>query len=192
MPDEDWWRALWPDPDGLVRKLGIESGMSTLDLACGDGYFTAAIARRIAPAEVIGVDLEPAMLEQANIACRALPNCRWQLGNALQLYRSIRAPLDYVLLANTLHGAPDKPALSQQVAAVVKPGGRFGIVNWRPLPREASVVLGKPRGPVTALRMSLEETRAAVEPAGFTLEVQRELPPYHYAAIFKRTGSCRR
>ncbi|MFZ1903900.1 MAG: class I SAM-dependent methyltransferase [Steroidobacteraceae bacterium] len=187
MPDPDWWRTLWPDPDGLVQALRIEPGMTAVDLACGDGYFTAAIARRIAPAEVIGLDLAPAMLAEARAACRALPNCRWQLGDAMGLSRSVRARVDYVLLANTLHGAPDKPALSRQVAAVVKPGGRFGIVNWRPLPREATTVLGKLRGPRTELRMSPGETRAAVEPAGFALEAELELPPYHYAAIFTRT-----
>jgi SAM-dependent methyltransferase len=188
MPDPDWWRALWPDPDALVRTLRIEPGMTVVDLGCGDGYFTAAIARRIAAAEVIGVDLEPAMLEQASAACRTLPNCRWLLGDAMELSRSLRAPVDYVLLANTLHGAPDKPALSRQVAAVVRPGGRFGIVNWRRLHREDTTVLGEPRGPRTELRMSPDETRAAVEPAGFTLEAQLELPPYHYAAIFVRTA----
>ena len=186
MPDEDWWRSLWPDPDGLVRALHIEPGMTAVDLACGDGYFTAAIARRIAPAEVTGVDLEPAMLERARAACRGLPNCRWLLGGAMELSRSVRTPVDYVLLANTLHGAADKPALSRQVAAAVKPGGRFGIVNWRPLPRETTTVLGQPRGPLTGLRMSPEETQAAVEPAGFTLEAQLPLPPYHYAMIFRR------
>jgi SAM-dependent methyltransferase len=188
MPDEDWWHSLWPEPDGIVRALGIAPGMSVVDLACGDGYFTAAIARRIAPAEVIGVDLDPAMLEQARVACRGLSNCRWQPGDAMELSRSVRAPVDYVLLANTLHGAPDKPALSRQVAAVVEPGGRFGIVNWQPLPRERTTVFGKPRGPRTELRMSPEETRAAVEAAGFALELLTELPPYHYAAVFRRSA----
>jgi SAM-dependent methyltransferase len=188
MPDQDWWRALWPDPDGLVRMLCIEPGMSTVDLACGDGYFTAAIARRIAPADVIAVDLEPRMLEQAQAACSGLPNCRWQLGDAMELSRLVGTPVDYVLLANTLHGAADKTALSRQVAAVVRPGGRLGIVNWRPLPRDSTTVLGLPRGPRTRLRMSPGETRSAVEPAGFALEVLTELPPYHYAAVFRRGG----
>lgn len=35
--------------------------------------------------------------------------------------------------------------------------------------------------------MSPEQTRAAVEPAGFALEALVELPPYHYGAIFVRT-----
>lgn len=82
MPDHDWWQALWPDPDGVIRTLRIEPGMAVVDLGCGDGYFTAAMARQAAPGAVIGLDLDPAMLEQAQIACKALTNCnsvtRWR------------------------------------------------------------------------------------------------------------------
>ena len=47
MPDGDWWRALWPDPAAVVDALGIQSGTTVVDVGCGDGYFTAAIARRV-------------------------------------------------------------------------------------------------------------------------------------------------
>ena len=36
------------------------------------------------------------------------------------------------------------------------------------------------------MRMSPEQTRTVVEPAGFTLERLVELPPYHYGAVFIR------
>ena len=74
MPNQDWWHPdwwhpLWPDPDGIVRSLRIESGMTVVDLGCGDGHFTAAIARQLSQRRVIGFDLDPAMLEQAKAAC---------------------------------------------------------------------------------------------------------------------------
>lgn len=188
MPDPDWWHALWPDPEGVVKALRIEPGMTVVDLGCGDGYFTAAIARRVGAGRVIGFDLDPAMLEQAKAACRGMTNCAWLLGDAMQLSRSVVAPVDYVLIANTFHGVPDKTALAREIAAVLGPTGRFAIVNWYPRPREATPVLGQPRGPRTELRMSPEQTRAVVEPAGFTLEALVELPPYHYGAIFVRAN----
>ena len=189
MPDQDWWQALWPDPDGVIRALRIESGMAIVDLGCGYGYFTAAIARQAAPGSVIGLDLDPAMLEQAQVACKelTLTNCTWQLGDAMALSRLVPALVDYVLIANTFHGVPDKTAMAREIAAALKPDGRFAIVNWYPIPREQTPVLDKPRGPGTELRMSPEQTRAAVEPAGFALEALVELPPYHYGAIFVRT-----
>ncbi|MGE0071236.1 MAG: class I SAM-dependent methyltransferase [Thiomonas sp.] len=186
MPDQDWWQALWPDPVGVIKALRVERGMTVVDLGCGDGYFTAAIARQVGPGRVIGFDLDPAMLEQAQAACEGLANCDWLLGDAMDLSRLIPAPVDYVLIANTFHGVPNPTALSREVAAALKPGGRFAIVNWHPIAREQTPVLGQPRGPRTALRMSCAQTQAVVEPAGFALEAQVELPPFHYGAIFIR------
>lgn len=36
--------------------------------------------------------------------------------------------------------------------------------------------------------MPVEHVRAAVNPAGFTLDSVVELPPFHYGAIFRITG----
>lgn len=188
MPDQDWWHALWPNPDNVIRALHIAAGMSVIDLGCGDGYFTAAIARQIGSGRVIGVDLDAAMLSQAQAACATLTNCDWLLGDAMELGRMLGESADFVLIANTFHGVPDKTALAREIAAALKPGGRFAIVNWHSLPRETTPVLGQPRGPRTELRMSVEQTQQAVEPAGFRLETLVELPPYHYGAIFRKTA----
>lgn len=187
MPDRDWWHALWPDPDRVIKALRIGQGMLVVDLGCGDGYFTAAIARQVDAGRVIGFDLDPVMLEQAQAACKGMSNCSWLLGDAMALGRLIDASADYVLIANTFHGVPDKTALAREIVKVLKPNGRFAIVNWHPLPREQTTVLGQPRGPKTAMRMSAAHTRTVVEPAGFKLEAQIELPPYHYGAVFIRT-----
>lgn len=186
MPDQDWWRALWPDPDAVIEALGIKTGMTVVDLCCGDGYFTAAIARGIGAGGVIGFDLDPAMLKQAKAACQGLPHCTWVTGDARELSRLIDERADYVLIANTFHGVPEPTALAREVAAVLKPQGRFAIVNWYSRPREETPVLGQPRGPRTELRMSPEQVRAVVEPAGFKFDQLVELPPYHYGIIFKK------
>ena len=39
QPDRDWWTALWPDPEGTLREVGIDGGILA-DAACGDGHFT--------------------------------------------------------------------------------------------------------------------------------------------------------
>jgi SAM-dependent methyltransferase len=191
MPDRDWWHALWPDPDATVRALGIEPGMRVIDLCCGDGYFTAAIARRIAPGQVVGVDLDPDMMAQAQAACRGTGNCTWVVGDARNLRRLVGERVDYVLVANTFHGVPDQTALAREVAAVLKPAGRFAIVNWHPLPREQTTVSGQARGPRTEMRMSPEQVRAVVAPAGLELERVIDIPPYHYAVLFTASATIR-
>ncbi|OYV59999.1 MAG: hypothetical protein B7Z71_06945 [Acidocella sp. 21-58-7] len=86
MPDKSWWRALWPDPESVIRSMLIQPGMIVTDLGCGDGYFTASIARQVGQGRVIAVDLDPVMLDQAKVACASLKNCDWLLGNAVELH----------------------------------------------------------------------------------------------------------
>lgn len=189
MPDRDWWAALWPDPEGVMRSLGVEPGMVVVDLCCGDGYFTAPIAR-IVGGEVYGVDLDPTMLEQARTEVkRAGTNVLALItADARDLPQLLPGKVDYVLIANTFHGVPEKTAMARTVAAVLSPKGQFAVVNWHALPRERTVVLDKPRGPKTEMRMSPDDVRSVVEPAGFILERVVELPPFHYGAVFRVLG----
>ncbi len=99
--------------------------------------------------------------------------------------------MDYVLIANTFHGVPEKTAMARAVASVLNPGGQFAIVNWHPLPRKRTVVLNKPRGPKTQMRMSPDDVRVVVEPAGFMLERVVELPPFHYGAVFRAVEAAK-
>lgn len=187
MPDHDWWAALWPDPETVLRSLGIDADMTVVDLCCGDGYFTAPLAR-IVGGKVYGLDIDPEMLArcQAELDRAGLTVKALICADARDLSSVLPGKVDYVLIANTFHGVPDQAALSRAVAAVLRPAGRFAVVNWRPLPREKTVVLGKPRGPRTALRMTPEAVRRVVEPAGFTLDQIVDLPPFHYGAVFRR------
>lgn len=126
------------------------------------------------------------MLEQARAACRDCANCTFLQANACELAGLVRQPVDYVLIANTFHGVPDKTTLARSAFAVLQVGGRFAVVNWHALPRERTTVLGEPRGPATAMRMSPAAVAQVVQPAGFEMDRQIELPPYHYGAVFRK------
>ena len=43
----------------------LTPGLSLLDVGCGPGSITAGLARAVAPGEVVGVDLAPAIIEEA-------------------------------------------------------------------------------------------------------------------------------
>ncbi len=186
MPDRDWWQVLWPDPEGVLRAVGVEAGMQMVDLCCGDGHFTAPMCKRVHPGAVYTLDLDADLPGQAEQACRNDENFHAILGDASELAILLPDPVDFVFIANTFHGVPDKTRLSGSVHEVLKPGGRFAIVNWHSRPREETAVLGKPRGPRAELRMTPEDVRQAVEPAGYKLEKLVEVGPCHYGAVFIR------
>ncbi len=189
MPDRDWWATLWPDPENVLRSLGIVPGMVVVDLCCGDGYFTAPLAR-IVKGAAYAVDIDPEILKLAHAELDRAGETvlGFICADARDLPDLLEKKVDYVLIANTFHGVQEKTELARAISTMLNPGGRFAIVNWHQFPRERTVVLGLPRGPKTELRMSPEDVQKVVEPAGFELERIVELRPYHYGAIF-RVGS---
>ena len=61
MPNAGRWEALWPDPAGVLARVGIKSGMDVIDLCSGDGWFTLQIAKLAR--RVVAIDIDPALLE---------------------------------------------------------------------------------------------------------------------------------
>jgi SAM-dependent methyltransferase len=187
MPDAEWWQALWPDPAAVLAAVGIRSNMEVIDLCAGDGWFTLHIAK--VARHVIAIDIDPDLLEVARhrLNKSGAMNCDFVAGDAYALATLAPRPADFVFLANAFHGVPDRPRLARAVRAALKPAGRFAIVNWHRRPREETTVLGEPRGPKTELRLSPEQTAAAVEAGGLKFTECVEVPPYHYGAVFMRS-----
>ncbi len=184
MPDADWWRALWPDPGAVLANLAIAGGGLAIDLCCGDGLFTVPLAREVQ--QVIAIDLDPAMLRLARRRGEVAEqkNIFYVAADACDLACIREGCMDFVLIANTFHGVPDKTRLAHAVVRVLVPGGRFAVINWHRRPREKTTVLGEPRGPGTELRMTPADLEASLHPAGLSEIRLVELPPYHYAAVF--------
>lgn len=188
MPDTEWWAALWPDPVKVLAQVGIKQHMTVVDLCCGDGWFTWPIGKLCR--YVTAIDIDGALLETAKrrASDHGVTNCDFMQGDAYDLDKMLRAPVDMVFLANAFHGVPDKPRLAKAVAANLKPEGLFVIVNWHALAREKTTLLCEARGPATTLRMTPEATVASVTPSGLVLREVVELKPYHYAAIFRKAS----
>jgi SAM-dependent methyltransferase len=186
MPDPDWWEVLWPNPQQVLIVLGVQPEMEAIDLCCGDGLFTAPLALLVQ--HVYAIDIDPAMLVLARrkLATVGAANCDLIEADAYEVAELVPKPIDYVLIANTFHGVPDKLRLARGVASTLKPGGEFAVVNWHRRPREGTTVLGQPRGPKTDIRMEPSEAAAAIAGSGLSLTHVVELPPYHYGAVFHR------
>src|SRR5713101_8358294 len=75
IPDADWWQVLWSDPAKVLVEMGVKPGMVVVDLCCGDGLFTAPLAR-IADS-VYAIDIDPAMLDRAMALATAATNCHF-------------------------------------------------------------------------------------------------------------------
>lgn len=71
--------------DFLTPRLS--SGLSVLDCGCGPGPITLGLAHAVAPGEVVGIDIEPTMIERANAlaAGSGLDNIDFQVADIYDL-----------------------------------------------------------------------------------------------------------
>jgi SAM-dependent methyltransferase len=94
----------------------IDPPRRVLDVGTGTGAAAAVLKRRFPNAEVIGVDLAPAMIEQAR---RSVPDVRFEVGDASSLpYED--TGFDLVTLSNMI-------PFFDELARVVAPGGHVVI-----------------------------------------------------------------
>lgn len=117
----------------LLRVAGDIQGLKTLDLACGEGYYTRLLRKRGAQS-VLGVDLSQGMIELANAQESADPlGIRYQVGDAAQVDEGPTCDLVFAAyLLNYASNYEELLGMCQAIARNLSPGGRFVTVNNDP------------------------------------------------------------
>jgi 2-polyprenyl-3-methyl-5-hydroxy-6-metoxy-1,4-benzoquinol methylase len=95
-------------------------GRQVLDVACGEGYGTALLARHAA--RVTGVDLAPAAIAHARGAYAALANVQFVEASCTQMPLP-DASFDVVVSFETVEHISGQAAFLDEIARVLKPGG---------------------------------------------------------------------
>ncbi len=107
----------------------LQPGERVVDIGCGAGIDSLIAAKMVGPdGQVIGVDMTRAMLEIARKSVREAEfgNVEFREG----LAESLPIPdswADVVISNGVLHRVPDKLAVLQEMARVLKPSGRLQI-----------------------------------------------------------------
>lgn len=197
--DGRWRRA-------AVAALGLRPGDRVLDLGCGTGDLAVDLLRAFRGNQavlanvrgiggVVGVDVAPAMLRRGAAKAAGLAPV---LADARRLPFGDRT-FDAAGTAFTVRNVPDLPAALREVRRVLRPGGRFAVLDLtRPRPSPATrlfrlytdrlipLVGGLVSGDRAAYRylpasverfLSAEELRTALEAAGFARVSLRRLAP---------------
>jgi 2-polyprenyl-3-methyl-5-hydroxy-6-metoxy-1,4-benzoquinol methylase len=117
----------------FFSMLGDVSGLSVLDLACGDGFYTRLL-KQAGAASVTGVDISAEMIALAKQSEDAEPLEINYLCNDVATLPDL-GKFDVVTAAYLLHYAPDREQLGEMCRRVVsqlKPGGRLVCINENP------------------------------------------------------------
>jgi SAM-dependent methyltransferase len=133
------WDAVRELRAGERAHLGLRAGDRLLDVGCGLGDAALALTPDLGPTgEVVGIDASAAMLAVARERVGAAPcPVRFEVGDALALDESDRS-FDAVRSERTLQWVADPAAAIDEMARVVRPGGRLALVDtdWSTLELE--------------------------------------------------------
>lgn len=114
-----------------LDAMDIDSAGAVLDVGCGTGVASRAIARRKGFAgRVIGVDRSPYLSATATRLAReeGLGNVEFRSGDSHSLGLAA-ASFDAVVAHTLLSHVEDQLAVLKEIVRVVRPGGRIGIFD---------------------------------------------------------------
>ena len=117
-----------PDLEAMLIAADAHGTERVLDLGCGAGHTALFFAPHVA--EVHALDLSEPMLEQGRrlAAERSLSNLHWHCGEAESLPFP-DAHFDLVTSRQSAHHYEDLDRALAEVARVLKPGGKFLVVD---------------------------------------------------------------
>ena len=117
-------RTLWPTTARLLGRTGLRAGMRCLDLGCGGGEVTLALARLVGPrGEAIGLDMDAEKIDLAigQALAAGLPNARFRQVDVDEW--SEPGSYDLVYCRFLLTHLCDPLAILRKMRAAVRPGG---------------------------------------------------------------------
>ncbi len=111
----------------FLRKAGISPGDKVLDIACGTGSLTTMIASHVGEANVDGLDFSEGML---SVAKANYPHLRFHLMDATSTSFA-DSSFDMITVAYGIRNMPDKSAVMSECYRLLRPGGKFCILDIR-------------------------------------------------------------
>jgi trans-aconitate 2-methyltransferase len=126
MVTNDWNSTLYDQKHAFIFQYGKDvlamlnpqAGETIIDLGCGTGHLTKAIAD--AGAQAVGLDSSDSMVTQAQAL---YPDVPFRLADARDF--TVEEPVDAVFSNATLHWIPQAEEVIACISKALKPGGRF-------------------------------------------------------------------
>ncbi len=165
-------RRLLHPPRRLVRRLGPAPDAEVLEVGPGPGWFSRELAAAVPRGRLQLLDVQPEMLAQAR-ARAASPVVTTTVGDACALPFE-DATFDAVVATAVLGETPDPARAVAEIARVLRPGGRFAVLETRTDPDF----------------VSLGRLRELAAPAGLR-PVSRHGRLLGYTAVLEREGPTR-
>lgn len=119
-------------PSVLIEHLKLNPTDVVADIGCGTGYFSIRMAKLVPRGKVLGVDIQPEMLDllKKNAEAQKVANVSPVLGTV----EDPKLPADHVdlvLLVDAYHEFDHPYEMMKHIAESLTPTGRVALVEYR-------------------------------------------------------------
>ena len=121
--------AQFSEPHAHPRQA--DTPKTVLDVGCGIGGTSRYLAKKFPEAQVTGITISEEQIARATALAseRGIPNAKFELVDALNM-KFADDSFDLVWACESGEHMPDKEKYVQEMARVLKPGGRIAIATW--------------------------------------------------------------
>lgn len=177
------FRRRWQNPEAILGRIGVKSGLTFMDIGCGEGFFTLPVARMIGEnGKVYGLDIDGDAIAALRERARRenLANLTLKVGKAEETI-FCEGCADIVFYANVLHDFEDPNKVLANARKMIKLSGKLIDLDWK---KKANITMP---GPPLRIRLSEKEASNLIEAARFKVEATEKAGPYHYLITAKPT-----
>jgi len=175
--------ASFINPNEVVKNLPLHDGMVVVDLGCGSGFFSLAMAKLVRPSGlVVALDIWKPALNTLNLKAKLAG-----LFNIIETKQvDLESPkgtglnkesVDLAFISNVLFQIEDKNKLFQEILRILKPNGYLALIEWHP-EKLPNAHLLKPIGHDEVLKMLIE--------IGFKTDRDILFTNTHYGILVKK------
>jgi trans-aconitate 2-methyltransferase len=127
--------------ESFISTLRLQNISSVLDIGCGDGKITAAIAEAIPNGQVVGIDISPSMIHFAQEAFVNCPNLKFLVQDAAHI--DVPQTFDLITSFTVMQWVLEQKLALEGFHKALKPEGRLCIQMPIELPIAMKIALNK-------------------------------------------------
>ena len=164
--------------DRVVALLALPEDAVIGDLGCGPGLFAVAFAKACPDGIVYACDIEPRQIDEVREKIH-----EEKLSNIVPVLASADDPhfppgrLDVVFIGDTYHHLDDRVPYMVRLKAVLKPGGRVVLLEYKPG--------DLPVGPPADHKLQAGVLERELAEAGYEKTESHDTHPYHDFQVWR-------
>jgi ubiquinone/menaquinone biosynthesis C-methylase UbiE len=170
-------RRKWQDPEKILTVAGLRTGMTFIDVGCGEGYFSIPASHIVGKeGHVYAYDINEEAIRNLAIQVHNehLDNLTPRTGSGEETIIG-EACADMVFFGIDLHDFDDPQKVLINAKIMLKPEGYLVDLDWKDQNMEF--------GPPPEKRFSMSKAVGLIESAGFRVISTADAGPYHYLVI---------